>query len=322
MSEITRNEWIINKTKSILDSKDDMLRSLVFQMLGKTTQMFKYNGLPDTILEKDLETQLQVNGFAVWKEVKGDLYTFRAGLGGEPNPYYLPTIAIIANPALRYNASLKIGKECVVMLNDYYYQGLMPLFNKYGSLLVEAETSLKYAIWNSRIPRIVSANNDPTYKSAEEFFKKITDGKDYGVVLSEEFLEQTGIHSEQFYSQPLIKDLIEAIQYIKGSWYNELGLEAQFNMKREAINEAEAAMNTDILFPTVDMMLKCRKYALEKVNEMYGTNITVDYNSAWKDNQEQADLTLGIMKNEAEEKGGEEYEDKGNADDSTENNDT
>lgn len=305
-----RNNWIIGKCNNILNHKEKMLEALTFQMLNKTTQIFKYENLPDTIQQKDLETQLQVNGFAVWSEVDGNLYTFTGGLGGTPNVYYLPTIATIANPALNYSKNLVIDKDCVVMQNDYYYQGLMPLFNKYGNLLVEAELSLKYAIINARVPALIQADNDNTYKSAEEFFKKIVEGKEYGVISSKEFFD--GIRSQDFYKQAHIKDLIEAIQYIKGSWYNEIGLNAAFNMKREAINEAEAMLNEDILYPTVDTMLECRRNALEKINSMYGTNITVDFTSVWKQNRIQEDLTIELKKAEVEEVTTDE--DKGNSD--------
>lgn len=284
----SRNEWIIGKVKNIMENKDLLLRQTIFQMLNKSTKMFKYNGLPETILVKDLETQLQVGGFAVWKEVKGDLYTFTAGLGGEPNPYYLPTIATIANPALKYSETLKIDEECVVMLNDHYYQGLMPLFNKYGNMLVEAEVSLNYAVINARVPALIEADNDATYASAVEFFKKIREGTEYGVIASKEFFD--GIRSHDFYKIPYIKDLIESIQYIKGSWYNELGVNAAFNMKREAINEAEASLNEDILYPTIDTMLECRQLALDKVNKMYGTSITVELDSVWAKNRKQDKL--------------------------------
>ena len=189
MSNVSsRNEWIISKCSNILNDKDKMLQHLIFQMLNKTVKIFKYNGLPDTIKTKDLETQLQVGGYNIWKEVDGKLYTFRGGLGGEPNPYYLPTIATVANPALKYTANLKIDDECVVMLNDFYYQGLMPLFNKYGNLLVEAETSLKFAIINARVPALIQADNDNTYQSAIEFFDKVVKGKEYGIISNNGFV--------------------------------------------------------------------------------------------------------------------------------------
>ena len=295
MSNLTnRNEWIFGHIKSVIDDKDYMLKSIIIQMLNKTVKIFKYNNLPDTILPKDLETQLQINGFAIFKEVNGKLYSFTGGLGGEPNPYYLPTIAIVANPALRYNASLEIDKDCVVMLNDNYYQGMMPLMNRYGEMLTEAELSLRNAIINARVPAIIQADNDAAYASAVAFFDKIKTGKDYGIVMSKEMFD--GLKSFEFYKSNYIKEVIESIQYIKGSWYNEIGLNAVFNMKREAINEAEATLNEDILYPTIDSMLECRKDALEKVNEMFGTNITVELNGIWDRNREIDDMTLELDK--------------------------
>ena len=172
----------------------------------------------------------------------------------------------------------------------------MPLFNKYGSLLVEAEISLKYAIINARVPALISADNDATYESAVKFFEKISKGDGYGIIASKQLLD--GIKTQDFYKEPYIKDLIESIQYIKGSWYNEIGLNATFNMKREAINEAEAAINEDILYPAIDTMLICRQNALEKVNKMYGTNITVDFDSVWAQNAIQEELALDYKKAE------------------------
>ena len=287
---IQRNSWIFGKCENILNDKQSLQKQIISQMLTKTITIFKYGNLPETITDKDIEIITQVNGYSIWKEVDGKLYVFYGSLGGEPNPYYLPTIAIIANPALKYNASLKIDEECVVMLNDYLYTGLMPLFNKYGSLLTEADISLKYAIINARVPALLQSDNDNTYKSAQEFFKKIEDGDGYGIIASKEFFE--GIKSQDFYKQPYIKDLIESIQYIKANWYNEIGLNAQFNMKREALNSAETTLNDDILHPTIDVMLQCRKNAIEKINKMFGTNITVELNSVWEQNRIKEDIAL------------------------------
>lgn len=295
---IQRNSWIFGKLNNILNDKELLKKQIISQMLNKTITIFKYGNLPETITDKDIEIITQVNGYSIWKEVDGKLYVFYGSLGGEPNPYYLPTLAIIANPALRYNASLKIDEECVVMLNDYLYTGLMPLFNKYGSLLTEADISLKYAIINARVPALLQSDNDNTYKSAQEFFSKIEKGDGYGIIASKEFFE--GIKSQDFYKQPYIKDLIESIQYIKASWYNEIGLNSQFNMKREAINSAESRLNDDILHPTIDVMLQCRKKAVEKINKMFGTNITVELNSVWEQNKIEEDLLLQYQKAEVD----------------------
>lgn len=286
MSQVTsRQEWLIGKIKSVTTDKDYIIRHLIFDMLNKSTRMFEYDGLPDTIKPKDLELQLQVNGFAIWKEVDGKLYTFTGGLGGEPNPYYLPTKATIANPALSYSAVLNIDEDCVVMLNDYLYEGFMPIFNKYASLLADAEMSLRYAILNARIPALIQADNDTAKQSAEEFIESIVSGKNYGIIGSNGFFE--GIKTQDFLKQTHIKEIIEAVQYLKGSWYNAIGLNATFNMKREAINEFEAGLNEDILVPLIDVLLECRQKGIDLVNKMFGKNITVRLSSVWGRNRDE-----------------------------------
>lgn len=285
-----RNEWIFGAIDGCANNKALMIKHEVIKMLNRTTSMFEYKNLPETIRPKDLETQLQVNGFAIWKQVDGKLYTFTGGLGGEPNPYYLPTKAIVANPALRYNAELTIDKDCVVMLNDHYYQGFMPTFTKYATLLVEGEISLKFALWQNRIPALIQADNESTLASAQDYIKNIVDGDKYGVISSKEFFD--GIRTEDFTKTSNVTDIIESIQYIKGSWFNEVGLNAAFNMKREAINEAEATLNEDILKPTLDTLLEMRRVGLEKVNAMYGTNISVDFGGVWETNEILDDLTV------------------------------
>ena len=306
-----RNNWIFNRAKEVIDNKELLKQNLITSMLNVTTRMFKYDGLPETITSKDLETQLQVGGFSIWKDVEDKLYSLIGTLGGQPNPYYLPTLAIVANPALKYNASLEIDKQCVVMRNDNYYQGLMPVICKYADLITEAELSLKYCLYNARIPAIMQADNDNTKKSAENFFKKIINGEEYGIVGSKQLFD--GLKSFEFTRAPFVKDIIESIQYLKGSFYNEIGLQSQFNMKREAINEAEATLNDDILMPTIDTMYDNRVKALEKINAMFGTNITVDFDSSWKTNKVEKEISIKQAELEAEQnpepEKGEENED-------------
>lgn len=280
-----RSDWIIAKCEDeILKDKNRLVHSYVNYMLNRTQQMFEYTGLPESIPQKNLELILQVNGNAIITKVDDDLYAFFGGLGGEFNAYYLPTIATVANPYLKFSKNLVIDKECVVMLNDSLYQGLMPLFSKYASLLAETDVSLRFASINARIPEIVFADNDAVAKSAKDYFDNIESGKELGVIGSKPFFE--GIKTADYSSKASgtnIKDLIELQQYLKSNWFIDLGLNSNYNMKREAINSSESGMNEDALLPLVDDMLNCRKVGLEKINKMYGTNITVDLSSSWKE---------------------------------------
>lgn len=301
MSEIpSRNEWIFGQSATSFN-KESLQQLYITKMLNRTQQMFKYNNLPETIPEKDLELLLQVNGNAtICKANDGKLYAFRGGLGGVPNPYYLPTISIVANPALKFNKTLEIDKDCVVILNDALYQGLMPLIKNSAYLLAECDISFKFAAINTRIPAIIDAPNDKAKLEAEKFFEQIEKGEKLGVIGDEAFFEQIKVYNYAN-SATMVQHLIELKQYILGTFYQELGIQSSFNMKREAINEAEAALSTDILYPLVDEMLEQRKLGVDRVNKMFGTNITVELSSIWKQLRKQQDLQLDLVESEIEE---------------------
>jgi hypothetical protein len=56
-------------------------------------------------------------------------------------------------------------------------------------------------------------------------------------------------------------------------------------MKRESINSNEAQLNDDMLTPLIDDMLFVRQRQVGKINDMFGTNISVRLGSAWARNE-------------------------------------
>ena len=264
-------------------NKDTNINEMLRYMLRRSTQMFKYNGLPDSIPKYILELYLQTNGNVCFYKHNEKLYVFTGSMGGELNEYYLPTIYTISNPFLNLTKNLVIDKDCVVVANDSCYQGMLPQFKKYATGLVENELSMNIASINSRMISLISASDDRTLKSSESYIKHILDG-DLSVVSEDAFLNGVKVQPYAKASNDTLSKLIEYNQYLKASWFNDIGLNANYNMKREAINSNESQLNDDMLFPTVDDMLERRKDGIEKVNKMYGTNIMVELNSSWRYN--------------------------------------
>ena len=268
--------------------KEDSVQQYVLYMLNRTQSMFKWTGLPDTIPERMVELYLQINGFVGFTQIGEDLYAMRGGLGGKPDAYYMPTIFTIANPALDVSRNLRIGEECVIIPNDACYLGLMPMFERYASGLAENDLSINIASIMARIIDLISATDDRTKESAIQYLNDIRAGK-LGVIASSEFFEGIKTHDFGTHSKSAITDLIELQQYYKASWFNELGLNTNYNMKREALSTAESQLNDDAMLPLVDNMLHCRQIGVDAVNKLYGTNISVNLASSWYDNQKELD---------------------------------
>ena len=259
--------------------KTKNINTYVFNYLNKTNSMFKYHNLPESIPADMLESFLQRNGYVCIAKHENTLYAFVGGLGGELDVYYRPTICTVANPALNLSKDFVIDKDCIIMKNDTNLQGLLPIILRYSSMLVENDISMVLATYNTRIQKIVSASDDGTIASAKEYLSQIVNGKQ-GIIADNAFLKSLDVKDSST-DNKIIEELIKQNQYLKSSMLNEIGLQANTNLKKERLVSAEIESNSESLYPIVDDMLKCRKNALEKVNEMFGTNIDVEFNSSW-----------------------------------------
>lgn len=253
-----------------------------FSVLNKMQSAFRWEGLPDTIPQKWLESQLQVNGFSfITRADDGNLYAFYGGLGGEPDAYYQPTICVVADPGINFNKECVIDKDGILISNDTYRRGLIPVIGKYAGLLAENTITMRIADIMARISNIISAGDESTKESAKEYLKQIEQGN-LGIIQESPFLEDLKVNPAATAGEHRLTDLIEVEQYLKASLYNELGLQANYNMKRESINSNEAQLGDDALQPYIDDMLRERKEAAEKINKMFNLNISVEFNSAWR----------------------------------------
>lgn len=299
-NSVYTGDWSgIDCTCNILDKRRSIF-NYVMLMFDRTNQMFEYKGLPKTIPSEMLELYLQINGHVGVTEVGGSLYALPGGLGGAPDPYYRPTLYVIANPGLGYSASLRIinylppyGEqdtqgECVLMKNDTNLRGLLYLCSRYATELAENDVSIRAAQINSRQQTFIAANTDRQIASANAYFDNLEKGKIVAVG-DQAFLDGINVANVSVQGANSVIQLIELQQYLKASWFNEIGLNANFNMKREYLSEEELRASTDVLLPLIDNMLQCRKEAIDVINSTYGTSISVEKNSAWENKQEELD---------------------------------
>ena len=276
----------------------------VTEMLIRLQSLTEYDNLPDTITKKDLELLLMTSGFGVGIEYDGKPYILFGSLGGERNQNYEPTEAIVSNPFLNFSKTLTIGKDCVIIQNDSLRMGVLPILSKYATLMTENELSLWIASTMTRLFSIIVADDDKKLAAANKFIKGIEEGN-LAAILAETSKQDKmlgtqsngiGIETQPYGntgSTNAIQNLIELQQYLKASQYNDLGLNANYNMKRESLNSTESQLNDDALMPFIDDMIANREEGLDQFNKMFGTNIKVKKSSSWEDNQQENDLSHG-----------------------------
>ena len=288
-------------------------------LLSRVLKMFQYKNLPDTIPHEILDRYLFEYGIACITEVEGKLLCFYGNLGGEQDAYYRPSKFIVANPHIKQDFSVEVDivypsqladptmpkegtQKGVLMRNDADWVGLHPLLARYAYLLAENTLTIRTADVMLRVVAFLTANTDNEIASCLEYLKVIEKGE-MGVIGNSPFFDGVKLQSPPSNNGSYLTQFIELQQYLKGSFFNEIGLVANYNMKREAIGKGESTLDTDSIFPLAENMLYTRREDLQKVNDMYGTDIEVDFSSSWLSNHLESIIMLKSSMKEVESSG-------------------
>lgn len=295
-----KNLEIVSDFQDYVKDKKKSAKAYYRYFLSRLTNMFQYKNLPDTIPHEILDRYLFESGIACITKVNGELYVFNGSAGAEPDVYFRPTEFIVSNPALEISKNVriydKVGQpidtpaegdnpdEGVLIRNDSEWIGLHPLIARYSYLLAENVLTLRTADILLRIVALLTAKTDAEAESAKNYLRSIEKG-DLGVIAESAFYEGIEMQSPPSNNGSYLTQFIEYQQYLKGSLYNEIGLSANYNMKREAIGTGESTLDQDSTIPLCENMLRCRREDLARVNKMFGTNIEVEFSSAWLQNR-------------------------------------
>lgn len=267
-----------------ITNKKEQLSKFRADMLNKSLTMFEWKNLPDTLPAVEIEKQLQTNGYSIIAKVQGNIYAFQGGFSGQ-DPYNQPTTAIVNNPSLKYNGTFTINEDCVIIKNDDMQQGLIHIYNKYGTLLIENQITMLMTDYNYRMPFTISSKDDSTTQSAREYLQKVIDGS-LGVIGEAKLFDALKVTPTNNKGVNSFADLYGYQQFIEAQLNNTIGLATNNNMKRERLTTNEIEVNKNASYPLIDNMLRNRKQAVEKINKMFDLDIDVEFSSIWNGTNE------------------------------------
>ncbi|MBQ1294537.1 MAG: hypothetical protein IIY21_10890 [Clostridiales bacterium] len=301
--------------------KQDRLNDHIANNLNRTLTMFKYGGLPEELHERDIEFTYQTQGHGSLTYKDGRTRFFYGTFAPPINYLYENTGYRIVNPwAEGVDGLYRIvnlapvdmgadqydeGKECVIIRNDPLCVGLLPIFTKYG--MFEVENNLTMFLSDVNLRQIIQmiATDDSAYESALQVLRDIEAGKQ-GIIMDDAFGDNGFRGNPLTVPANFMIQLIEFSQYIKATECNEIGIDANYNMKRERINDEEVSQNADILRPLVDVMLEERKEGYNAFRDYTGgeVDIQVEFDSVWS--KYNRDYQMAVPNEDGEETTSEE----------------
>lgn len=249
------------------------------KLINTAASVLTWENLPPSFDETFLNTELIENGIIGIIKENDTLYTVRGNWGGEPNEYYKPSQFIYANPVLGSD-SPQIGKDVAVIFlttedaNPFTLTGgLSMLIDSTAMLLADNILSLNVAQKNTRAMLIADADNEQTRNSAEQVLKSLYNGEPYKVVLKKMTDSFTVNPLSTVRTADAMKQLIENHQYILSQFMQELGINSNYNMKRERLISSEVALNAECLDTLIDDIEENVNRGVDMCNSMFGTDI-------------------------------------------------
>lgn len=258
------------------------------QLLESHVSMFAYGNLPDDINKMYLEYYLQCESMVCWTDrfKEGKLLAVECTLAGDLDPYGLgrDVVAVTRNGQ---SLNLKRDKDCVVGFNNKTMRPCADIFTD-AQTLGEIQTSIDFLIFWTRLSPLIRTSDDKMREKVVEAFKNIKKGIPV-TLASKNVLAEFGIPDEITVTDLTQPDFADKIQYTARLYDDVLrwhmtryghATNGSPKMAQQSVEEVDATLSQSMILPL--SMLDARREMLDKVNAMFGTDITVELSGAWR----------------------------------------
>lgn len=171
-------------------------------------------------------------------------------------------------------------KDSVLCYNDDTRCSFIPVIDYYAEQMTLIDRIVMQNLKLQRKPKVIVANSDN-----KDSVKKMIENNqeyDYAYLLVEENIVQTTTKSQAAYaldlSVPYIGDRLRTEKdRLRNEYLTRLGINNTRYEKRERMTNQELYVNNEEINSYRATALRCRKDACLAVNEMFGTDIDVEY---------------------------------------------
>lgn len=276
------------------------------KLLNIMLQIFEYEGLPSSIPKREFEIPLLLDGYVgVFNNKKYGLVASRIEPYGQ-DKYYDPIAYTYAQPELG-GGNIKIGIDGVIIYNSelqhnaYEFDtdgGAYTFLKRYARMLADIESTISNYMVDIRDTEYAVAKNDAIKQSLEAYFLNKQAGK--RTVITDDLIMSAfeSIQRPQRSSADRINDLLIAKDKILEQFFRDIGVKF-YNPKKAQVTEDEIEADTQLLVISTDDMLEERRAGVERINDLFGTSITVKLNPKFDAEKYKGGMADGQNKNAA-----------------------
>ncbi len=254
----------------------DLLNDLTFRCLYDKFKLvsmnaFKWEGLPDGILERHVEGQLFRHGQAIfYRKPDHGFMCLEAQNGGPVNVYGDP---------LFYNAcgfgvhDRVDADKCVIIENNMLRLSTHDFVMFYVNKLAEAERTMDVNVKANKTPVIVLCDSNDVL-SFKRLFQQV-DGN-VPAIFADKALNADAVQALDMKAKFLGNELMDYKHSIESELLTFLGINNPAVDKKERLITDEANSNNELIQSFFELQMESRKRACEAINEMFGLSVSVE----------------------------------------------
>ena len=241
---------------------------------------FKWNGLDELgIDEKWIEKYLFGLGSCVFfKDEEKGLMVARCTIDGNLN-YYDEPISVMPYATGYQGKTLLNGKECVIIRNNDDMIPTAPTIQLYAMDLANISRTMDVNINAQKTPILIKCT-ERQKQSVKNAYSQIT-GNEPAIYIDKQFDESSFEVLKT--DAPIVFDKLQVQKHeIWDECLTFLGINNANTQKKERLVTNEVDANNVHIEMSAEVMLKSRELACKQINELFGTNISVELRTSQK----------------------------------------
>lgn len=210
------------------------------------------------------------------------------------NVFYQPTNAVITNPLLKGIKTPEIDKQCTLFRLQPDYGGIWDIVSYYANMMALISESIGMNLTNTKLAYVFGAENKAQAESFKTMYDKIQHGEP-AVFIDKNLYDDNGkprwfTFVNNVNEMYIADDLLANLRMVTNMFDSEIGIPNANTEKKERLITQEVDANNFETISKCTIWLKNLKECCRKTKEMFGIDISVDWNPELKRELENKDI--------------------------------